>query len=123
MAKSFEISRVFKGILIALVLSLLFNILLSVIYHFTSIQSSIVHSFITAGVSVILASFFVCFQFGSKGLIYGLFIGLGFFLASLLLYYTFYEGNPSVLIILEKALVSLVAGALGGTIGAILKRS
>jgi len=123
MAKSFEISRVFKGTLIALILSFVFTLLLGVIYHLTALQESIIHAFITAGISVLLASFFISFQSGSKGLIYGISIGLGFFIFSIILYYIFYDSSPSLLIVLEKALLSLLTGAVGGTVGAILKKS
>ncbi|NLI93660.1 MAG: TIGR04086 family membrane protein [Peptococcaceae bacterium] len=122
MGKSFEILRVCKGILIALLISFILTILLSAVYYFTSIQESTIHSLITAGISVLFASFYISYQSGSKGLIYGISIGVGYFILSIIIFYIFYEGNPSLIILGEKFLASLVAGGLGGTIGAIVKR-
>lgn len=122
MSKSFETSLVTKGILITVIISFILTLVLGLVYFFTSIQNSGIHSIIIVGVSVLIASIYTAFRAGSKGLIYGVLIGLGFFLLSLVVYYIFYEGSPSWRILLEKCLVSLITGAIGGTIGAILKR-
>lgn len=122
MPKSFELSRVTKGILIAAIVSIVLTILLSLIYFFTSLQESLIYSFIIAGISVFAASFYVAVQTGTKGFFYGLTIGLGFFLFSIIIYYIFYDGNPSWKIVLEKFIFSIIPGTIGGTIGAILKR-
>jgi putative membrane protein (TIGR04086 family) len=122
MSRSLEISRVTKGILVTVILSFLLTLLLSLIYYFTSLHESPIHSIITAGISVLFASFYVSFQSGSRGLFYGLAIGLGFFLLSIIIYYLFYDSNPSWRIVLGKFSVCLASGIIGGTIGAILKR-
>lgn len=122
MAKSFEISQVSKGILIAVIISFLLTLLLSLVYFFTSVQESLIHTLVISGISVIIASFYIAHHSGRKGLIYGLAIGFGFLLFSIIIYYIFYEGNPSWKILLEKGSVDLVTGALGGTIGAVLKK-
>lgn len=123
MPNSFRISLVTQGILIAAITSLILTLILSIIYYFSSVQESTLHSLICIAISVFSASVLVSYQAGSKGLIYGLSIGIGFFILSIIVYYIFYSGNPSWLFVLAKALVSLVAGALGGTIGAVLKRN
>ena len=123
MPKSFHISLVTQGIVIAAITSLLLTLVLSIIYYFSSIQESTLHSLICIAISVFIGALFAANQAGSKGLIYGLSIGFGFFLLSVIVYYIFYEGNPSWWVILQKFLVSLIAGSLGGTIGAILKRN
>lgn len=122
MSKPFKAFLVTKGILIAVVISFILTLLLSLIYYFTSVQESSIHSMTIIGISIIAASFYTSLKSGSKGLIYGLFIGLGFFLLSLIVYYIFYESNPSWIILLEKNIISLSSGALGGTIGAVLKK-
>ncbi|MGI6449732.1 MAG: TIGR04086 family membrane protein [Desulfitobacteriia bacterium] len=122
MSKSFKITNVLKGILIAVILSFVLTLLLSLIYHFTSLQESVVHSLVIAGVSILAASFYIAFHCGSKGLYYGLTIGFGFFLLNLAVYYIFYAGDPSWKMILSKLALSILAGSIGGTIGAILKR-
>ncbi len=122
MAKSFEIFQVSKGVLISVVCSFVLTLLLSVLYYFTDVQESLIHTLIISGLSVLIGSFYIAFQSGSKGLIYGLSVGFGFFLFSMLIYYIFYEGSPTLRILLEKLFVSMVTGALGGTLGAILKK-
>ncbi|NLM21367.1 MAG: TIGR04086 family membrane protein [Peptococcaceae bacterium] len=121
MSKSFDIAMAAKGILLAVFLSLLFTVVLGLIYYFTSIQESITASLVTAGLSVLVASLYISYKTGSKGLYYGLAIGIGFFLLSIIIFYIFYIGNPSWPILLLKFLVSLITGIFGGTIGAILK--
>ena len=123
MPKSFSISLVAQGIVIAAVASLILTLILSLVYFFTSVQESALHSFVSIAISVFGASLLIAYQAGSKGLIYGLTIGLGFFVLSLIVSLIFYSGSLSWLIVLEKALVSHVAGVLGGTLGAVLKRN
>lgn len=123
MPKSFQISLVTQGIVIAAITSLLLTLILSIIYYFSSTQESSLHSLICIAISVFLGALIAANQAGSKGLIYGLAIGFGFFILSVLVYYIFYEGSPSWWVILQKALVSIVTGGLGGTVGAILKRT
>ena len=121
MSKSFDIVMAAKGILIAVFLSLLFTVALGLIYYFTSIQESITASLVTAGLSVLIASFYISYRTGSKGLYYGLAIGVGFFVLSIIIFYIFYIGNPPWPILALRFLISLIAGIFGGTIGAILK--
>ena len=121
MSKSFDIVMAAKGILIAVFLSLLFTVALGLIYYFTSIQESITASLVTAGLSVLIASFYISYRTGSKGLYYGLAIGVGFFVLSIIIFYIFYIGNPPWPILTLRFLISLIAGIFGGTIGAILK--
>lgn len=123
MPKSFKITLVTQGILIAAITSLILTLILSIIYFFSSIQESTLHSLVSIAISVFAATILVSYQAGSKGLVYGLAIGFGFFILSVIVYYIFYSGNPSWLFLLVKALVSIVAGILGGTLGAVLKRN
>lgn len=122
MPKSFQITLVIRGILVAAVISLILTMLLSLIYFFSSVQESMIHSLVVGGLSVLLASFYVSHLSGSRGLIYGIAVGLGFFLLSIVIYYIFYDGNPWLKIILQKLGVYVLSGAIGGTIGAVLKR-
>ncbi len=121
MSKSFEVSLAAKGILIAIIISLVLTFLLSLIYYFTSVQESMIYSLLTTGISVLAASFYISSRSGSKGLFYGLTIGIGFFILSIIIFYIFYIGNPSWLILLQKLLVSVLTGMIGGITGAILK--
>lgn len=122
MPKPFQILLVAKGVVIAAVISLILTIILSLVYYFTSVQESMLHSLLCLAIGITGASIYISFEAGSKGLIYGLAVGFGFFLISLIVHLIFYSNNPSWLILLEKMLISLAAGALGGTLGAFLKK-
>lgn len=122
MAKSFPITRAAKGVLLAFAISLVFTLALSLVYFLTSLQESLIHTLIITGLSVLLASFTAAYRSGAKGLYYGLSIGIGFSLLSVIIYNIFYEGNFAWLIVLEKLIICLVSGIIGGTLGAVLKR-
>jgi len=122
MSKSIEFSQTVKGIVTALILSLILTLLLSLVYFFTSFQENIIHSLFVSGLSVLIASFYISYQSGSRGLINGLLIGAGFFIISVIIFYIFYIDNPSWLILLEKLSVSLIAGIIGGIVGVIVRR-
>ncbi|MGI5902023.1 MAG: TIGR04086 family membrane protein [Desulfitobacteriia bacterium] len=122
MSKSLEVTMILKGILIAAVVSLILTIFLSLIYYFTAVQESTNLSLLAAGLSVLSASFYISYRTGSKGLIYGLTIGAGFFILSLIVFFIFYPGNPTWIVMLKKLFISLLAGLIGGTAGALLKK-
>jgi len=122
MSKSFDVLMAIKGIILALFISLVLTIILGLIYYFTSLQESMTFTLATAGLSVLISSFYITYKIGSKGLIYGLIIGFGFFVLSIVIFYIFYIGNPTWPVLILKLLISLIACMLGGTIGAILKK-
>jgi len=122
MSKSFDVLMAIKGIILALFISLVLTIILGLIYYFTSLQESMTFTLATAGLSVLISSFYITYKIGSKGLIYGLIIGFGFFVLSIVIFYIFYIGNPTWPVLILKLLISLIAGMLGGTISAILKK-
>lgn len=122
MPKSFQITLAAQGVIISAVLYLILTLFLGFIYYFTSLPESGYFSLIITGLSVLPAAFYICYRSGSRGLLYGLTIGLGFFLLSFVIYLIFYQNNSTMIIIAEKLFVSLLAGGLGGILGAILKR-
>ncbi|WP_368294427.1 TIGR04086 family membrane protein [Dehalobacter sp. TBBPA1] len=122
MSKPFQLSLVTKGIALAIVISFLLTVVLSLVYFFTSVQESFLYSLLAAGIGVLIASFYIAYQSGARGLLYGLAVGIGFFVVTLLIYYIFYAGDPSWKILLEKVLISPIAGAIGGSIGAVIKK-
>jgi putative membrane protein (TIGR04086 family) len=122
MSKPFQLSLVTKGIALAIVISFLLTVVLSLVYFFTSVQESVLYSLLTAGIGVFIASFYIAYQSGARGLLYGLAIGIGFFVVTILIYYIFYTGDPSWKILLEKVLISPISGAIGGSIGVLTKK-
>lgn len=122
MTQSFQIPRAAKGVLVGIVISLVLTLLLSLVYYLTPVQESAIYSLVITGLSVLIASFYIAFQAGSRGIYYGLAIGIGFFLLTIIIFYIFYEGNFAWLTVLEKLGICLVSGLIGGTIGAVLKK-
>ncbi|RJE46726.1 MULTISPECIES: TIGR04086 family membrane protein [unclassified Dehalobacter] len=122
MSKPFQLSLVTKGIALSIIISFLLTVVLSLVYFFTSVQESVLYSLLTAGIGVFIASFYIAYQSGARGLLYGLAIGIGFFVVTILIYYIFYTGNPSWKILLEKVLISPISGAIGGSIGVLTRK-
>lgn len=122
MIKSFKISLVIKGILISALFALVFSLLFSLILTFTRIPESELSFQIIYGISVFFGAAFASYQAGAKGLYYGLTVGVGFILFLLLLSSIFVSNSPAWLGIGEKTIIALVCSAVGGIIGAILKR-
>ncbi|MDD2235476.1 MAG: TIGR04086 family membrane protein [Desulfitobacteriaceae bacterium] len=123
MANSFKISLVLKGILIAasfaMVLSLGYGLLLSI----SNLPESDPVFSIIFSFSIFAAALIITNKAGSKGLIYGLFIGLGFIILLLLSFGIFFSEHISLLKIGERLIFALVAGSIGGIFGVLFRRS
>jgi putative membrane protein (TIGR04086 family) len=122
MGKTFQLSLVSKGILVSIVISLILSLILSLIYYFSNLAESVILNFLCTAVGVFGGSLFVSYKAGSKGLYYGLTVGLGFVVLTLILYFIFSTASLSWLILGEKSVISIFAGCLGGTLGAVLRR-
>lgn len=104
--------------ILALGLALGFGLLLSL----TSIPES---NLAVTGImtfSVFIASLLAARQAGTKGLYYGLFIGLGYVVLLLLVAGVFLNTPPSLLKIGEKSILALLAGGIGGIVGILFRR-
>lgn len=113
-----KFTAIFKGMLLALALSIIFSVLSGLIYHLTSIPE---HTLPWAAALILGAS--ACGgaasagrNAGNKGLYHGILVGLLFFLAVWLAAGLFMPGQ-AVLSNLQKFIITLVAGSLGGIIG------
>lgn len=122
MPKSFKFSLVLKGILVSSLFALVLTLFLSLILAFTSIPESTLSYSIIFGISVFLGAALTSYQAGTKGLYYGLAVGVGFVLFLLLLSSILNSTSPAWQAIGEKTIVSVVSSAIGGIIGAIFKR-
>lgn len=122
MPKSFKLSLVVKGILISALFALVLSLLFSLILTFTRIPESTLSLQIIYGISVFSGAALTSYQAGAKGLYYGLTVGVGFILFLLLVSAILISGSPAWLGIGEKTIISLVCSAVGGIIGAVLKR-
>jgi putative membrane protein (TIGR04086 family) len=119
MAKSFQLTMILKGILVATVLALLLSIIFGIVLSYTSLPESELFLNTIFGFSVFVASFITAHQTGTKGLYYGLAIGIGFSLVVLVLSAVLWSDPPVWLRMGEKALIALVAGGIGGIIGVL----
>jgi len=122
MPKSFHLSLVIKGILIAAAIALILSFLFSLLLSFTRLPESDMTLNIIFGVSVFLGAALTAYQAGMKGLFYGLAIGIGFILFLLLIFAILTPGSPSWILFGEKAIISLISGGIGGIIGVVVKR-
>ncbi|SHH87913.1 TIGR04086 family membrane protein [Desulfosporosinus lacus] len=120
MSKSFQISLILKGILLASVLAMVFSLVFGALLSYTSLPESNLSINIIFGTSVFIAAFITAFQAGTRGLYYGLSIGIGFILLVLILSSVFWSDTPSWLKMFEKTIVALVSGGVGGIIGVII---
>lgn len=122
MPKSFHLSLVFKGTLIAAGIALLLSIILGLLFTFTPLQESAIAYNLIVGVSVFVAGVMTAYRAGMKGLFYGIGIGIGFIVLLLLLFTILSPDSPSWLSLGEKSIVILAASGIGGIIGVVVRR-
>jgi len=123
MSKSFQFSLVLKGILLASILAMLLSLILGVLLSYTSLPESVLSVNIVFGSSVFIAAFITAYQAGTRGLYYGLSVGLGFIFLVLILSTIFWADTPSWLRMAEKTIIALVSGGVGGIIGVLFPQS
>lgn len=123
MSKSFQFSLILKGILLASILAMLFSLVFGVLLSFTSLPESELSINIIFGASVFIAAFVTAYQAGTRGLYYGLSVGIGFILLILILSAIFWSDTPVWLKLAEKTIVALVSGGVGGIVGVLLPQS
>ena len=122
MFKSFQFSLILKGILLATILALLLTLSFGVLLSFTSFPESDLSINLIFGASILVAAFITAHQAGTKGLYYGLSVGLGFIVLVLILSAVFWSNSPSWLRMGEKTILALVSGGVGGIIGVLFHR-
>ncbi|AGA69510.1 putative membrane protein, TIGR04086 family/integral membrane protein, TIGR04097 family [Desulfitobacterium dichloroeliminans LMG P-21439] len=122
MSKSFQLNLVLKGILIASGVALLLSLILSLLFTFTPLrESSSAYNFIV-GVSVFVAAVVTAYRAGTKGLYYGIGIGMVFIVLLLLLFTVLSPDTLSWLALGEKSIICIATGGIGGIIGVIIRR-
>lgn len=123
MSKSFQLTLILKGILLATVLALLMSLVFGVLLSYTSLPESDLSINIVFSISIFVAAFITAHQAGTRGLYYGLAVGLGFTLLVLILSAIFWSDAPSWLRMGQKAILALVSGGVGGIFGVLFPRS
>lgn len=122
MSKPFQFSLVIKGVLLSAILALFFSLVLGFLLSFTSFPESSLSMNVIFGVSIFIASFITAYQAGTRGIYYGLGVGLGFILIILILTAIFLNTSPSWIKLGEKTILALVSGGVGGIIGVLFNR-
>ncbi|WP_206810632.1 TIGR04086 family membrane protein [Paradesulfitobacterium ferrireducens] len=121
MSKSFNLSLVIKGIVIAAVLAFIFSAGFGILLALTSLPESDMASTVIFSASIFIAAILTSYQAGTKGLYYGLAIGFGFVIVLLLVSFILTE-NTLWLRVGEKSVFAFLAGGIGGIIGVVFKR-
>ena len=123
MSKSFQFSLILKGILLASILAMLMSLVFGALLSYTSLPESEMSISIIFGTSIFVAAFITAYQAGTRGLYYGLAVGLGFILLVLILSSIFWSDTPSWLKMGEKTILALISGGIGGIIGVLFPQS
>lgn len=123
MSKSFHLSLILKGILLATILALLMSLVFGALLSYTSLPESELSINIIFGASIFIAALVTAYKAGTKGLYYGLSVGLGFIVFVLILSAVFWSGTPSWLNMAEKSIIALVSGGIGGILGVLFPQS
>ncbi|AET68850.1 putative membrane protein, TIGR04086 family/integral membrane protein, TIGR04097 family [Desulfosporosinus orientis DSM 765] len=123
MSKSFQFSLIIKGTILATILAMLLSLVFGALLSFTSIPESDLSINIIFGFSVFIAAFITAYQGGTRGLYYGLSVGIGFIILVLIVSGILWSDTPSWLKLAEKTIIALLAGGTGGIIGVLFPQS
>ncbi|MFZ5644360.1 MAG: TIGR04086 family membrane protein [Bacillota bacterium] len=120
--QSINFTAVFRGIVVALVLSVAGSFIIGLIYHLSGIRESTlpVTSSVLLFLSVLIGGLISSRHSGSKGLIHGLGVGIFIFILIWLLSGLFLSSGIGFVPLMQKLLVCLAGGSLGGIIGVSL---
>lgn len=117
MSERLSFSALLKGFVFALVCLLALALLFSLAAYIFNFKNStlLVTGNIALAVSVLLGAFFAARKAGQKGLLHG--IALGALTLIVIIVLTMFWGNLNGMVFLEKAGLTLIAGAIGGIFG------
>lgn len=117
-------SAITKGVLIALVITVLGSALLSVVYQMTGVAEKTLPatSVVLFYLSILIGSFLAARDAGSRGLLHGIVVAILFMLLGLLLAGLFFDFKTAAGNLLLRGGLSGIAGAVGGVLGVGLSR-
>jgi len=119
-----NLNAVFKGLLAAIITTILGSAVSGVVYHVTTLSEQTL-PLASSGLfyfSIFTGSVFAAREAGCKGLVHGIGVALLFVLFGWLLANLFLNAKAAFLVVLQKTIISLVTGALGGVLGVGLSR-
>jgi len=113
-----DFGGIFKGSLIALAVALAGSFFLGLIYHFTGLREASlpVSSSVILLFGVFCGGYSAARRSGSRGLFHGVGVGLVIFILIWLLMAFFLPAGAAFFPVVQKLLVCLAGGALGGVV-------
>ena len=119
---SLDFIGIFRGAAMAVAISFAGSLILGTVYHF----SDIMESTLPLGISIILlmavfgGGFSAAKRAGNRGLFHGLGVGVVIFILIWILMALFLPAGVTFIPLVQKLLICLLGGALGGVIGIAL---
>jgi len=120
--KTIQFKLLSRGLGIAIIVSFVLTLILSLLYFLTSMQESLFLSLMCTGTGILTGSTVAARRADSHGLIYGLIIGATFVVVTLLVHFLLNPGSPSLEILLVKTVVYILIGILGSVLGVFFKK-
>jgi len=120
---SFSAYSVIRCTVVALVISILGAAVLGLIFYFSSFSEQVM-PFGALGilfVSVFAGGTYAAKRAGNSGIYHGLAVGIGFFAVSWFLVTLFFPGSTAFFEVIQKLVVTCIAGGIGGVLGVGLK--
>jgi len=108
-----------KGLSRGLLVSIILTLVSAVTVYYTGIQETILPLLgsIILMIGVFWAGCYVSRQYGSKGLVRGITMGLTFFVLMLIATYIFNPSQISFGTFMQSLAICIISGALGGIVG------
>ncbi len=119
-----SLNAILKGVLAALIITVLGSALLGIAYHVTSLGEKTLPltSSILYYISIFAGSVLAARWAGYKGLVHGIGVAVIFMLLSWLIGHFLLNTAAAAGVVLQKAIISCLAGAVGGVLGVGISR-
>jgi len=120
-----KFASILKGVLFALVIVILGCAIFGIIYHITPLSENTLS--VTASIlfylSLFMGSIYAACEVGYKGLFHGVAVAVLFIILAWFVAVVFFSFRVDLLMIIQKAVFSCVAGAAGGVLGVGLSKN
>ena len=120
--KNVQFKLLTKGLGIAIIVSFVLTLILSLIYFLTSVQESLFLSLMCTGSGILVGSAVVARRADSRGMLYGIIIGVTFFVITLLVHFMLNASSPDFETMIPKFIVYCLSGIIGSILGVLLKK-
>jgi putative membrane protein (TIGR04086 family) len=120
--KNIQFKLLTRGLGIAIIVSFVLTLILSILYFLTSIQESLFLTLMCTGSGILIGSAVAASRAHSRGLIYGVSIGVIFFVVTVIVHFLLDSSSPAAVIVLPKFIVYCLSGVIGSVFGVLLKK-